>query len=120
MCIRDSDKSLEYLQKALKINPKSENALAAIGVTYCRKGDFDIGLKFFRKALKTNPNSALTHYNIACGYCLKKNKHTAYTFLGKAIELNKQHKKDAREDVDFDLIKDEDQFKKLTSDYDNS
>jgi len=116
----DFDKSLEYLQKALEINPKSEEAHRAIGITYGEKGDFDKFLEYLQKALEINPKSALIHYNIACAYCLKKNKDAAYTFLGKAIELNKQHKKDAREDVDFDLIKGEEQFKKLTSDYDNS
>jgi len=115
----DFDKSLEFLKKALKINPKSESALGSIGVTYCRKGDFDKSLEFLKKALRINPKSATTHYNIACTYCLRKDKDNAYTFLCKAIELDKKCKRDATQDGDFDLIRDEEKFKQLTSDYEN-
>jgi len=45
---------------------------------------------------------------------LKKNKEKAYTFLRKAIEIDKKNKKEAIKDADFESIREDEEFKKLT------
>jgi len=72
-------------------------------------------LREFEQILKIDKTYTTAYYNIACSYSLLNKKQKALEFLKKAVSLNKEFKGLATKDTDFDNIKNEAEFKKLTN-----
>lgn len=53
------DKAIEYFDQALKLNPKSVDALLNEGVAYEQKGDYNKAKSIYLRILKDNPNYKL-------------------------------------------------------------
>lgn len=83
--IKDYDKAISFLNKALKIDPKSTDSYILLGKIYLNKGNGSDAIKNFGNALdisKTNPE-ALTYK--AKVYALIDNNNDAITLLNEAI-----------------------------------
>ncbi len=83
--IKDYEKAISFLNKALKINPKSTDSYILLGKIYLNKGNGSDAIKNFGNALdisKTNPE-ALTYK--AKVYALIDNNNDAITLLNEAI-----------------------------------
>ncbi len=83
----DLEKSLYYLHKAHRINPKDASNLENMGIAYGMTGDFKNSLIYFEKALKHNPESAKLLSNISQTYELMGETEKAETYLNKALML---------------------------------
>ena len=83
--IKDYEKAISFLNKALKIDPKSTESYILLGKIYLNKGNGSDAIKNFGYALdisKTNPE-ALTYK--AKVYALIDNNNDAITLLNEAI-----------------------------------
>lgn len=58
--------------------------------------------------------NALIHYNLACYAAQLAREQKAYDHLSKAVTIDTDFKKIARQDKDFDPLKDRAEFKALT------
>jgi tetratricopeptide (TPR) repeat protein len=83
--IKDYEKAILFLNKALKIDPKSTDSYILLGKIYLNKGNGSDAIKNFENALdisKTNPE-ALTYK--AKVYALIDNNNDAISLLNEAI-----------------------------------
>ena len=65
------------------------------------------------QVLKLNPDDELAWYNKACAYALQNNLDLAIDSLQKAIALNPKYREMAKEDRDFDNLKEDKRFQTL-------
>ncbi len=78
-------KSIFYLERAIKFNPKSKRAFSDLGVAYGVYGNFQNAAQMLEMALRLDPNDTATMNNLAHIY-RQLGKHQ------KAIELQKRIK----------------------------
>lgn len=81
-----------------------------------RKGDLDGAVKANQQAIVTDSSYANSFYNKAI-YLIKKGKENvqySLSFLKHAIELDPECIKEARQDKDFSLVKDDPTFLSIT------
>ena len=57
------EEAIDSLTKALKLSPKSVNALNTRGIAYCKKGDIDKAIADFSRAIKINPKFGKAYNN---------------------------------------------------------
>jgi tetratricopeptide (TPR) repeat protein len=100
-------------QKLIKDDPKNYDALNIIGVAKFKSGDKEEGIKLIKKSIEVEPDNYLAYYNLSCLYSLSKQVDLSMNNLNKSISLNPEVKKMAKEDKDFDNIKENEQFKKI-------
>ncbi len=82
------DSSIYYLEKAIKIKPKSDIALKDLGVAYGIKGDLENSLFYLNKALELNSNDKQLYINIGVTYQRLGNSSKATEFFNKAKEFD--------------------------------
>ncbi len=63
--------------------------------------------------MKLNPDEELAWYYKACAYALQNNLDLATDSLQKAINLNPKYREMAKEDTDFDNLKENKRFQNL-------
>jgi hypothetical protein len=68
-----------------------------------------------RQLLEAHPDDARLYYNVACCESLVGRTADALEHLGRAIELFEGIREMAKDDPDFDRIRDEPRFEELTS-----
>jgi mannose-6-phosphate isomerase-like protein (cupin superfamily) len=76
-------------------------------------GDYAQVVERGREAIEAGPEYALLLYNVACCESLTGQKTEALEHLRRAIELSGQFRDYAKNDSDFDAIRDEPAFKEL-------
>lgn len=111
--IKKYDESEKAFEKSIFINTNFLDARNNLGNVYIKSGKTDKALFEFEKIVKINPNYPTAYYNIACVYSLKKDKYKALKFLEQSIKMDKSLKEVAKNDSDFDNIKNESKFKEL-------
>ncbi len=85
--LKNRDKSIEYLKKALKINPKNASCLNYLGYLYIDENiDIDKGMTLVEKALKMKPNNPYYLDSLGWGYYKKGNYKKALEYLKKALD----------------------------------
>ncbi len=105
--------ALEAYDQALKLDSSNSEGWYFKGYLLQELKRYGEALEAYEEAIRLNLNDIDSIYNIACIYSLLNNKSEALKYLRKAIQLNKSQKEEAKTDVDFDNIKNEDEFKKL-------
>jgi tetratricopeptide (TPR) repeat protein len=60
----DVEKALEFLNRALELNPNHERALVFRGIAHEKLGNMDQSSEDLRRALEINPNSRIARENI--------------------------------------------------------
>jgi tetratricopeptide (TPR) repeat protein len=85
-----------------------ESYFAAIPLTAA--GDHEGAAALIREALERSPDNPSVLYNLACAECLGGDTEAALEHLVRAVELNPKIAEWAREDTDFDAIRDEPRF----------
>ena len=114
LAIGDDKKEFECLEKALKIDPDFVGALSNMGAYYIRKKKYEIALEYLEKALKIDPKNANAMYNKACVKALMGEKDEAINLLERVIKIDSICRDDAKKEGDFESIKNDPRFKKLT------
>ena len=97
----DYNKALEYLIKAVKINPKDSNSYFCLGEIYLQKIDYDEAIKNYKNAIKFSQDTrnlphnfvSQTYNNIGLVYYKKQEYDKAIENFDKAIEKCEDDKK---------------------------
>ena len=76
-------------------------------------GEYDQVIERGRELIDANPGYSLLFYNVACCESLSGQKTEALEHVRRAIELSEQFRNYAKNDSDFDAIRDEPAFKEL-------
>ena len=84
----DFDRAIADFNKAIELNPNSNEAYNSRGIAYSSKGDFNSAIADFSKAIKLNPNSAEAYSIRGLAYIRQENFDHAIADFNKAIELN--------------------------------
>ena len=72
--------------------------------------DVDEALSLLRKAAKTYPDDDHVHYMLAVTHALREEAEAAATHLNKAIEINPDNQLQAKQEPDFDRIRESKPF----------
>ena len=72
--------------------------------------DVDEALSLLRKAAKTYPDDDNVHYMLAVTHALREDAEAADTHLNKAIEINPDNQLQAKQEPDFDRIRESKPF----------
>ncbi len=59
----DSEKSIEYLKKAVAENPEHYQSLDKLGLIYGRSGDYENAVKYYKEALNVRPYDPIANFN---------------------------------------------------------
>jgi hypothetical protein len=78
-------------------------------------GDYEGVIAKGREAIEANPQYGMPLYNLACAESLGGHPQDAIHHLGMAIECWDGARDLAREDTDFDAIRDEPSFQDLVA-----
>jgi tetratricopeptide (TPR) repeat protein len=93
--------------EAFEVSPW-ESYFAAIPLSAA--GNHEGAAALIREALERSPDNPSVLYNLACAECLAGDTEAALEHLTRAVELNPKTAEWAREDTDFDAIRDEPRF----------
>jgi tetratricopeptide (TPR) repeat protein len=81
------DKAIEYLNKAVALNPKVELYYEDLGVAYGLSGHVDEAIATSQRLILLNPNYPAAYKNLEVSYRIKGNKQMADTYLAKYNEV---------------------------------
>jgi tetratricopeptide (TPR) repeat protein len=84
------DLSINYLNKAIEINPRLAEAYINRGVAYQAKGQYDKTISDYNKAIEINPGLAEAYYNRGGAYFFKREYEKAWDDVHKAEGLGWQ------------------------------
>lgn len=103
--IGDYRRAASAYKNAIVLDPYNGRLYSALGMAHYRLREFEQALKMFGKARTLDTLDATAFYNEACVYALLSRSEEAVSSLQKAIELDSSLRKHAREDADFDKIR---------------
>jgi len=81
------EKLIPYFNREVKLRPKNEAALKALGFLYLENDQFEEGEKYFRDALNVNPKCAHCYMSLGIVYSIKKDFPKASEYFDKSISL---------------------------------
>ncbi|TET42953.1 MAG: tetratricopeptide repeat protein, partial [Dehalococcoidia bacterium] len=108
------DEALADFNRSLELRPDYPNVLNNRGVTYRHLERYKEALADLNRSLELRPDDPNTFYNLACLFSLQRKANEALEYLEKAIKGDEKNRKDAKTDKDFENIRDDPRFKKLT------
>ncbi|MBA7716672.1 hypothetical protein ES703_125747 [subsurface metagenome] len=108
------DDALADFNRSLEIRPDNPATLDDRGITYSYLQRYDDALADYNRSLELRPDDPDVFFNLACLFSLWGKTDDALRYLEKAIELDKKNREDAKTDKDFDNIREDPRFKKLT------
>ncbi|MBN1517772.1 tetratricopeptide repeat protein [Candidatus Sumerlaeota bacterium] len=85
------EKALEYLDKAIKLDPQCESAAQLAGLACFHHGNYDLASHYLRMAAEINPMHAQYHYWQGRADFLRGDYDSAANSLRRAIRLNNNH-----------------------------
>jgi tetratricopeptide (TPR) repeat protein len=83
---------------------------AADAYPHWRNGDFAKAVEILRDVAERYPDKGLILYNLACAEALNGERDAALEHLARATALEERWRNAAREDADFDAVKDDPRF----------
>lgn len=96
-------------------NSMAAKAYALQGLVEKRLGKYVLALESLEKASDLAPEIAEYHYNTACYACLCGNVEKSLRYLQTAVRLDERYKSVAKDDQDFEKIRENPQFLEVTS-----
>jgi Flp pilus assembly protein TadD len=109
------DEALRPLRRAAKADPDDLHVWLALGWCHKRTARIDLAVRAMERALEVAPSEALVHYNLACYLSLAGDKERALTHLSQAVTLNARFRALAHDEPDFESIRSDPAFQKLTT-----
>ena len=83
-----TEEGIEYMEKALKLNPQDAYAYYNIGRVYLQRNDLDTAIDFMKKALEINDQIYEAYNNIGAAYYTKGDLDTAETYFQTAMLID--------------------------------
>jgi tetratricopeptide (TPR) repeat protein len=105
--------------KVLKIEHTNVLALINAGLCYHYLGGYEKAISCYDKILETHPQHANTLYHKACSKALQNKFDESVDLLEQAIKLDLTFRIKARGDLDFDKIRNNENFMKLITNWKN-
>jgi protein O-mannosyl-transferase len=87
----DASKAIEYLEKALTLEPGSAETYSNLGLYYTDLKQFDKAVNSLQTAINLKPDFAKAHYNLGLAYAMSGQFQLAINPFQKAIELNSDY-----------------------------
>jgi len=87
----DPNKALEYLNKAISLDPKYGDAYNNRGLVWLDKGDYDRAMADYTKAIELDPRDSTAYDNRGNIWYDKGDYYRAIADYTKAIELDSRH-----------------------------
>jgi Flp pilus assembly protein TadD len=85
---RDGEKAVEYLKKALEIEPDNENIIVALGDIFDKKGNIEEAETYYLMIKEKAADEPKTYYTLANFYQKNGNSEKAEDMYLQRIELN--------------------------------
>ncbi|MFC2071459.1 tetratricopeptide repeat protein [Chloroflexota bacterium] len=108
------NEALADLNHSLELSPDDPTTLHNLGCLYERLGRYDEAFADFNRSLELSPDDPVTLYDLACLCSLQRKTDDALTYLERAIDADNKYREDAKTDKDFDNIRSDPRFKKIT------
>lgn len=108
------EEALADFNRSLELRPDDPDTLNNQGITYIRLKRYEEALDDFNRSLELKPDNPSTIYNVACLFSLQRKTDDALAYLEKAIKGDEKYREMAKTDNDFDNIREDPRFKKLT------
>ena len=93
--------------------PKKPEDFFYFGVIKANEAEYDEAVTDLRRALDASPKDEKVHYVMASTLALKGDRQEALDHLRKAVELNATNRIYARNDPDFEPLRDDENFQNL-------
>ena len=93
--------------------PKKPEDFFYFGVIKANEAEYDEAVTYLSRALETSPKDEKVHYVLASTLALKGDRQEALDHLRKAVELNATNRIYARNDPDFEPLRDDETFQNL-------
>jgi tetratricopeptide (TPR) repeat protein len=88
---------------------------AADAYPFWERGELDTAIEILRGVVEEHPRAGVVLYNLACAESLAGRKQDAIEHLRRSIEVEERFRDYARGDEDFAALRDDEEFKALTS-----
>ncbi|NFS11079.1 hypothetical protein FDE77_07250 [Clostridium botulinum] len=106
------ESGMKDIDKALELEPKYGYAVFNKALTYELYGKLDEALLWYNKNLEIE-NYIWTYYGIASIYGRRGEVQNTVKYLSKAIELDEVVKKEAKDEADFNPVRESKEFQDL-------
>ena len=106
--------ALKPLEVAAALKPGDVRVAIALGWCYKRTHRLAQAIDALERAERHNPDEPLLHYNLACYWSLAGNASKALDELAVALELEPELRNLIPEESDFDLLRGNPEFERLT------
>ena len=103
------------LRMALEMEPEDIHIHLALGWCYKRVDRLDLAIQSLEEAMDVMPEKGIIHYNLACYWSLANNAQLAVQYLAQSFELDPNYRDMVATETDFDPIRDDPQFRQMTS-----
>jgi tetratricopeptide (TPR) repeat protein len=110
------DKAHDSFLKAIDLNPEMAGLWNNLGYVRKELGNIDGALEATLKSKSlsaTETDKNVANYNLACYYCLAGNRDESISCLTDALQADSSMKEWAKQDSDFDSIREDEDFIKL-------
>lgn len=104
---------ISLIKQAIDMNPAFEYAHFNLGLAYELEGLWDSAINAYQFAIKLNSKDEWAYYGIASIYGRQGNVQQVVLYLKQAIALNPDCKLTAREEKDFDPVRNSPEFENL-------
>lgn len=106
--------ALKPLEVAAALRPADVGVAIALGWCYKRTHRLAQAIDALERAERHNPDMALLHYNLACYWSLAGNTPKALDSLAVALDLDAKLRELIPEEHDFDQLRGNPEFERLT------
>jgi Flp pilus assembly protein TadD len=103
----------ESFVKAIDLNPDMSGLWNNLGYVRKEIGDIDGAIEATLKSKSlsvTETDMNVANYNLACYYCLAGNRERSISCLSEALQADSSMKEWAKQDSDFDSIREDEDF----------
>jgi tetratricopeptide (TPR) repeat protein len=107
------EEAIKSYDKAIELDPNDANALSDKGLCLDELARYEEAIECHDEAIKLNPSDSRFWYNRACSQVLKGDIKKGLADLKKAIEIDKECIGLAKQDEDFESIRNDERFKAL-------
>jgi tetratricopeptide (TPR) repeat protein len=103
----------EREQESLPKTEAGTDQLYALGVLEHNKANYDAAISYFHRSSKIYPDADYIYYSIAASLAMKGDHAASIENLKKAIELNEDSRIHAKNDQDFSVFEEDEEFAEL-------
>jgi tetratricopeptide (TPR) repeat protein len=116
---KDHASSIVSYKSAIILEPNRSDFFSGMGLAYYRMSNMKDALSSFLMASELDPSDSVVKYNIACVYALLGKADEALAALSEAVHLDPKLQQTAKNDRDFDSLRNNNKFSEILADIGN-